>query len=510
MGIGTLLIRADASHEIGAGHVMRCLALAQAWQDQGGGVVFAMAKTIPAIEQRLRDEKCSVEHLTVQPGSREDAEWTKKIARECAVHWLVLDGYKFDSSYQLAIREAGFKLLCVDDLARHEKYSADIVLNQNLHAIESMYANRENHTRCLLGPHFALLRHEFLMPAQRQRQETGTKVLVLMGGSDPGNASEKVLEAMSGIPQPLEIIVVAGPGNLHCDELVWKAHGLHQVQIVRNPESIADLMLWANAAVSAAGSTVWEMCRLGLPAALVSIAENQVPGAQELDRRGIAIYLGQAEKVYGVQLARELHLLLLSPERRDRMSKLGQELVDGQGSRRVVGAMVGTELKIRRANADDCWLLWQWVNDPVVRAASFHSEAIPKDEHAAWFERKLNSRDALIYVAEDIQGVPIGQFRVEWDAKSNATVDISVAPERRGAGIAAHIIAEGAQMAFCETGIRQLNAYIKPENGASLRAFERAQFSRVGEASAGGQVAIHFVRNRELAESNYSETTNGM
>jgi UDP-2,4-diacetamido-2,4,6-trideoxy-beta-L-altropyranose hydrolase len=510
MGIGTLLIRADASPEIGTGHVMRCLALAQAWQDRAGSVVFAIAKAIPAIEQRLRDEKCSLQHLTAQPGSREDADRTKRIARECAAKWIVLDGYEFDSRYQLAIREAGFKLLCVDDLARHEKYSADILLNQNLHAIESMYANKEGHTRCLLGPQFALLRREFLRAVQRQQQETGTKVLVMMGGSDPANASEGILGAISAIPEPLEIIVVVGPGNLHSDELIWKVHGLHQIQVVKNPEAIADLMLWADVAVSAAGSTVWEMCRLGLPAVLVSIADNQVPGAQELDHRGIAIYLGEAEMVHGAYLARELRLLLLSPEQRQRMSHLGQELVDGQGSRRVVGSMMGTELKIRRANVDDCWLLWQWVNDPRVRAASFRSEAIPKDDHAAWFARKLNSGDALIYVAEDIQGVPIGQFRVEWDGESNAVVDVSVAPERRGAGIAAHIIAEGAQRAFSETDLRQLNAYIKPENGASLRAFERAQFSRVGEAFARGQAAIHFVRSRELAESNYSETTNGM
>src|SRR5947209_553477 len=100
MSLGALLIRADASVAIGTGHVMRCLALAQAWQDAGGRVVFVMAQHTIAIKNRLRREAIDVILLQVAPGSQEDSSQTAAIAADLAVDWVVVDGYQFDSTYQ--------------------------------------------------------------------------------------------------------------------------------------------------------------------------------------------------------------------------------------------------------------------------------------------------------------------------------------------------------------------------------------------------------------------------
>ncbi|MGA7930415.1 MAG: hypothetical protein WCA20_31015, partial [Candidatus Sulfotelmatobacter sp.] len=115
MGEATLLIRADASVGVGTGHVMRCFALAQAWQDSGGHCIFAMAESTPAVERRLREKGMKVEQLTAGVGTAEDAKQTGHLADKENAVWIVVDGYQFRSAYQSAIKAAGFKLLFVDD-----------------------------------------------------------------------------------------------------------------------------------------------------------------------------------------------------------------------------------------------------------------------------------------------------------------------------------------------------------------------------------------------------------
>ena len=156
-----LLFRTDASVGSGTGHVMRCLALAQALQDAGGHAIFAVADATPALEERLRMEK--VEHLRpkVIPGSPDDAKETVELAQKKNASWVVVDGYHFGAEYQSLLKAAGLKLLFVDDNGHGESYSADLVLNQNTHARPGLYRKRDPQTRLLLGPRYAMLRREF-------------------------------------------------------------------------------------------------------------------------------------------------------------------------------------------------------------------------------------------------------------------------------------------------------------------------------------------------------------
>src|SRR6476620_447708 len=113
--MGTLIIRADASKEIGFGHVMRCLAHAQAWQDTNGKVIFVMAGADPGIQQRLRNERMEVVRVDAATGSAFDAEQTCKIALSHGTEWCVLDGYQFDHPYRSRLRSHLCRMLLVDD-----------------------------------------------------------------------------------------------------------------------------------------------------------------------------------------------------------------------------------------------------------------------------------------------------------------------------------------------------------------------------------------------------------
>ena len=181
-----LLVRVDASTQIGTGHVMRCLALAQAWQDSGGNAVFVFAAKAPALKTRLKSEGIEVVHLFVQMGSAEDANEIARLAHELGASWLVIDGYHFGAEYQEIIKDSGLYLLFIDDYGHTDHYYADIVLNQNIYAHEGLYANRELYSQLLLGMGYVLLRREFRqwLGWQRETPKLAQKLLVTLGGSD--------------------------------------------------------------------------------------------------------------------------------------------------------------------------------------------------------------------------------------------------------------------------------------------------------------------------------------
>src|SRR5436190_24373280 len=177
----TLVIRADASSDIGSGHVMRCLALAQAWQDANGRAIFVMATEDRGIQQRLAAERMEVFQVSAVAGSEQDAEKTSNIALSLETEWLVLDGYHFSPLYRSQLFNS-CRLLVVDDHAESPPYDCDLLLNVNIYAAPAMYPDIPAHTRTLLGTKYALLRREFLAtPRKRRTSDTIFKILVTFG-----------------------------------------------------------------------------------------------------------------------------------------------------------------------------------------------------------------------------------------------------------------------------------------------------------------------------------------
>ena len=164
-----LIVRADASTQIGTGHLMRCLALAQAWKDAGSQVTFITACHSEGLLERLREEGFNLHRLACSYPDAGDWDYTQNVLTISPDAWVVLDGYHFDEVYQQRVKEGGQRLLVIDDMAHLKHYYADIVLNQNLHAEQLKYSC-EPQTRLLLGTRYALLRREFLAWRDWQRE----------------------------------------------------------------------------------------------------------------------------------------------------------------------------------------------------------------------------------------------------------------------------------------------------------------------------------------------------
>ena len=339
---GTLLIRADASVSAGTGHVMRCLALAQAWRYSGGAVIFAMAKATNAIQERLRSEPVRVIPIHAEPGSAGDLQRTIDAARNHKAEWLVMDGYHFSAHYVSELQNV-LPVLFMDDNGELESYSSALVLNQNAHARTEMYVKRAPHTRLLLGPRYALLRNEFTTYCNwmRETTERGFRVLITMGGSDPQNLTPRVLSVLAGISiADLLIRVVVGGSAENQSAIAKSAEKFPgRVEVMSNVANMAELMAWADLAVAGAGTTCWEMCLLGLPAILIVAAENQRFIAARLEEIGAAINAGPAESVNDASLAQMAAELLGNRKRRFQMSQSARQLVDGKGRERVLEMM---------------------------------------------------------------------------------------------------------------------------------------------------------------------------
>jgi len=340
----TLLIRADAGETIGWGHVMRCLALAQAWQDAGGAVTFVMATDVPAVQARLEAEGMRVVQINAAIGSADDMAQTIQWARASNARWVVLDGYQFSAENQRAIKQAGFSLLWIDDNGDATHYYADIVLNQNLHAKASLYTHREPYTELLLGTRYVLLRREFLKWREWRREipKVARKVLVTLGGSDPDNVTLMVIKALEQVKvDGLEAVVVVGASHPHIHELtqIVQASPI-PIRLEINALNMPALMAWADVAITGAGSTCWELAFMGLPSIVLVLAENQKASAHLLAEQGIPVCFDSQIKVRHEFLVDALTHLTREQGMLQTIEKNGAKLIDGDGVVRVIGSII--------------------------------------------------------------------------------------------------------------------------------------------------------------------------
>ncbi len=344
-----IIIRADASVQIGTGHVMRCIALAQTWQQRGGDVTFLSHCESEALRQRIIDEGFDFIPVEKFHPDHSDLNQTLNVMKRhalCALRsapcWLVVDGYHFTQDYHKTIRENGHKLLVIDDLAHLEHYHADIVLNQNIHAPKLNYSCDKD-TVQLLGCDYTMLRKEFLKYRNWNRQipEKAKKILVMMGGSDPDNVTLRVIKILNNLDvSDLEVKVVVGPSNPHKEILknVTLYAPCHML-CVENARNMPELMVWSDMAVTAAGSTCWELAFMGVPSITVVTFGNQQDVAKGLEMAKIFKTVGWCKAMNNDVLATELLTLMEDKKLREEKIRLGQQLIDGKGTKKIIFAL---------------------------------------------------------------------------------------------------------------------------------------------------------------------------
>jgi UDP-2,4-diacetamido-2,4,6-trideoxy-beta-L-altropyranose hydrolase len=353
-------LRVDASQQIGIGHFVRCLTLADALKSAGAHTRF-ICRHLP---QSLRSWLSSRQHELVLLGAvpndeldelphahflgvsqRCDAQATLDALsdeRQVKWDWVAVDHYGIDARWEIALREAAANIVVIDDVA-DRTHDCDVLLDQNLYSDMAVrYAGKiPRGCEALLGPRYALVREEFVHLRAGTKPRTGPirRVLVFFGGIDPENFTGRAMRALSKVGGgALQVDVVIGAEHPNrreieaaCADLGFRCH----VQTSR----MAELMAVADFSLGAAGSASWERCCLGLAAGSVAWADNQLEIARALEGAGACVFLGN--EVTATQEKMETTLAAVIAENRllTEMSAAAFALVDGLGSQRVLAAM---------------------------------------------------------------------------------------------------------------------------------------------------------------------------
>lgn len=486
MSSPVLLAWADARPGVGAGHAVRSFALAQAWADHGGRAMLAVDHASEAVKALCQDAR--VELVTIDGSAPFDQQGGDALGRQAVAFgasWVAIDSYATTREAQRSIRQRGPRVLVIDDHRIAAPYACDIVLDQNLGAEAG--GMPEGAALALLGPRHALLRRSFRR--RRADAERGQRVVITFGGSPSARVSALGVELANQLSHRAPVDLVMGRSDVEVPDL--GPHGrVHTV--VADP---AELFARAALAVSAAGSTAWELCATGTPSVLISVADNQEALGEALAAAGAVCYEGAIAADCARSVVRTVETLLSDSSARAEMSRRASEIVDGLGASRVVAAMRASELTLRRAGQGDRERYFAWANDPAVRAVSFSHDPIAWDDHVRWFAARLASPTCWMFVAEDDAGTPIGQIR--FDARGTtgeAVVGVALDAATRGRGLGASLIVAGVRALAAESTIERVRADVLASNEASVRAFRTAGFVPVPreERSRGDVVSFEY------------------
>lgn len=347
--MATLLFRADATPAMGTGHVMRCLAVAEAAAELGHACHMAAAAATPAVVRRLADAGLPLHRLEAPPGSAADLALTRALAAALDARTVIIDGYHFDTDWRAGLRAElradGRRVLAFDDLAGPEPLHADLVVNASPAADPRTYARLAPGAVCLLGPAYAPLRREIREAARRPPAPPAgrTSILLTFGGSDPLGLTAPCLERLApDLPPGCRLTVAVGGSDPRADEVAAAARRFGgRVAVHRDSPAMGALMAAAGLAVSAGGGTLAELAALAVPTVLVVVADNQAP-PPALTRTPAAAAWGPVIDARALdpadaadRIAEAAWTLWRDPDARAELAARGRGRVDGEGAVRI-------------------------------------------------------------------------------------------------------------------------------------------------------------------------------
>ncbi len=497
-----VIVRVDASALLGAGHVMRCLALAGELKERGHQVVFVMrplmgnmmdeAKAagfdvlgLPDLQFTAANSQAEwIEKARSTDGQRRDAIETLALLPHRSWDWLLVDHYALGAQWQLAMGVAAQKLLVIDDQADRLLHCG-LLLNQNPGANTESYVGLiPLGSQTLIGPHYALLRPEFSSRASHvhglNRASTNARVLVSLGSVDPQGLALKVVSALADCGfRGSGVTVVVGNHNPQELELLASCRALGFVGL-KSTNTMAQLMSQADWAVGAGGVSLLERCAMSLPSIVLAIAPNQQPGVAAAQFAGAVLALDPLNACFLDQLRQAIQSLLTEPERLKAMSQAATSLCDGRGTLRVAEVLQARSLALRVATLQDATALYAWRNALETRQHSGDGQTFSLEQHVQWMRVVLVDPARRLWIASTTAG-PIGVLRFDsfpQGATTSAEISLYRVPGRLGKGWGRALIARGIQEAQRTwPGLRQVDAHISDDNLPSLGAFAACGFT---------------------------------
>lgn len=501
-----VVFRTDASVDIGTGHVIRCLTLAQALKARGAHCFFVCRELdgnmIELIEHRgfqaraLRSKEAigDMRDVSSTTGSSNlahhswlgvhwvvDADETVEALREITVDILFVDHYGLDIQWENSLRGLCKHLVVIDDLA-DRRHNCDLLIDQTLGRHPGEYKTLvPSQCQLLVGSDYALLRPEFSVMREgaydRVVPDSPLRVLVSMGGMDRPNATLSVLKLLVVNPE-LKITVLLGPKALNYDSVVSFCHEYGNVEHIDFYEDMAPLMAAHDIAIGAPGTTSWERACLGMPNIIVPLAYNQQGIARKLEEYGASavITLEDLETLFWKVFKDVCSEWSFYQDNNLR-------ICDGLGLYRVLielDALIIDDLKYkllpaRESDIDD---VFQWQSHPRTREYANNKEIPLWTEHKKWMSSKLTSQTDYFYIiSHAATQEKMGAVRLDRFDRGSYEVSIYTHPDKYGQGVAI----AGLTILDRLHPHLTINATVLRHNTASQRLFEKAKYHRVSD-----------------------------
>lgn len=488
-----IAFRTDATSQIGTGHFMRCLTLAETLSKQGAQIRFVSRGLPPHLRGMLATKGMQLallddETSTVIDGDLAHAQWlgtsqaqdaqaTISALSDRKWDWMIVDHYALDARWESALRATAKQIFVIDDIDDRQ-HDCDVLLDQNFYAdMQTRYEGKvPAHCRQLLGPRYALLRDEFSKLREQIKPRAGAvkKILVFFGGVDADNYTGLAIQALAAIAnQAVHIDVVIGAQHPYRDQIeqaCTKQGYVCHVQTTR----MAQLMAEADLAIGAGGTATWERCCLGLPALSLCVAENQL--RQILDAAEAGYLYAPVRKGDLVNLIeRHTQTLLENPTLLKLISTSGMKAVDGKGATRIATSLSVCEIDIRAANENDSQKLFEWRNHPTIRAVSRNSAPIAWENHQRWFSAVLAGKDRNLLIGT-IENKSVGVVRFDKDGDV-AEVSIYLIPESGFKGQGRNLLLSAERwLKANRPDITSVRAAVLAENAISKNLFLGANY----------------------------------
>ncbi len=455
-----LLFRVDANQEIGYGHLMRCLSIADSIDNFE--ITFFSTDNLETYFKDLKNEK----YHFIQFNKSKD--FLSIIKSDDIV---IIDGYEFDSSYHKAIHSLGAKIICIDDLASR-KLLADAIINPTP-SLSSQDYSCPIFTQFYIGLNYAMIRKSFLELAQKKTiSKTTGSIMICFGGSDPLNITKRALEVVIQSEKFSQIHCVLGPGYHFFESL--NQYSYENVHFHKNllEVDMAHLMEQCEFAILPCSGILLE----GIAAKMKIISGHYIDNQKLVYQHHLKLKTFVDAKDFS---SSDLTTALL---------KLNETipsptLIDGHSIDRIhkIIKQLSSEdhYSIREANINDCNLTFLWTNHPNTRQFSFNKENIEWEDHLNWFNKKLQSLSCF-YLLLELNNILVGSIRFDILDKI-ATISYLVAPDYHGLGIGNILFRKGLialEKKYSMNELDIIQGFVFKGNIPSIKTFERFNFKQ--------------------------------
>ena len=476
--------------ETGYGHITRCLSLYQAFEERFIHPTLYINGD-ENVKSLLQGSNHKVFNWAAHP--------TKLIGEIKNSDVIIIDSYLAGKDFYDNILKHAKVSLFIDDNLRLD-YPDGIILNVTINS-EIFPYKKKSGKDFLLGAKYIPLRKEFWKHGNRKFNRELSSILITFGATDNQNLTGTILKSLMEDFPTIKKNVVIGSGFINKKEIETLCD--NSTELFYSPPAFVmrDLMLSSDIAITASGQTIYELAACGTPSIAVAVAENQKNNIYEWKQKGFLLNTIFHHDVNFIRKIIEQIQALQSITVRKKISGIGKENVDGQGSVRVANYLIDricskNGFYLRNAVEADSQKVFNLSNDPAVRSQSIYPNTIKLGDHIRWFAEKIRIEDYIFLLAFDRNDNFVGQLRFE--IKNNAAVaSISLTKEFRGKGLSKKILKEACTKIFTEKNIATITAYILPDNIASINGFKSAGFIQSDKSIINEKRFLKFILNKK-------------